>query len=213
MRPNGDGRSIRHNPNGDRGMCFFAARIRRLASALFGLIVALYASGAHAVPAFAAQTGQPCQTCHVGGFGPQLTPYGRNFKLGGYTIRQPSFKLPISAMAMASYVRTNSPQDDPPAPGFRTNDNVAVDQISLFLAGGLGQHLGAFFQATYDGIAKAWAWDNLAVRAVTKTQVKGADVTLRLSLNNSPTIQDAWTTLPACSFPYTGAYLAPSRST
>src|SRR5258706_6221116 len=108
-------------------------------------------------------------------------------------------------MAMASYVRSNSPQDDPPAPGFRTNDNVAVDQISLFLAGGLGQHLGAFFQATYDGIPKAWACDNLHVRAVTKTQIKGADVTLRLSLNNSPTIQDAVMTLPASGIPYTGS--------
>jgi len=29
---------------------------------------------AHAVPSFAAQTGQPCTACHVGAFGPQLTP-------------------------------------------------------------------------------------------------------------------------------------------
>ena len=40
---------------------------------------------AYAVPAFAQQTGQPCTTCHIGSFGPQLTPFGRAFKIGGYT--------------------------------------------------------------------------------------------------------------------------------
>jgi hypothetical protein len=27
-----------------------------------------------AVPSFAIQTGQPCAACHIGAFGPQLTP-------------------------------------------------------------------------------------------------------------------------------------------
>ena len=40
---------------------------------------------AYAVPAFAVQTGQPCEACHIGAFGPQLTPFGRAFKIGGYT--------------------------------------------------------------------------------------------------------------------------------
>ena len=34
------------------------------------------------MPDLAAQTGQPCTMCHVGGFGPQL---GRAFDVGGYT--------------------------------------------------------------------------------------------------------------------------------
>ncbi|MEY2843118.1 MAG: hypothetical protein RI920_1155, partial [Pseudomonadota bacterium] len=45
---------------------------RWLPSAL--LLVA--ATQAHAVPSFARQTGQDCAACHVGAFGPQLTPYG-----------------------------------------------------------------------------------------------------------------------------------------
>lgn len=49
------------------------------------LIVGLIAFDAHAIPAFAEQTGQPCAQCHVGAFGPQLKPYGRDFKLYGYT--------------------------------------------------------------------------------------------------------------------------------
>ena len=57
---------------------------------------------ASAVPAFAEQTGQQCAACHVGGFGPQLTKFGREFKLGGYTLRAKSFNVPLSAMAVAS---------------------------------------------------------------------------------------------------------------
>jgi hypothetical protein len=174
------------------------------------LAAALAMTGkAYAVPAFAAQTGQPCQMCHVGGFGPQLTPYGRNFKLNGYTQRSTSFSVPLSAMAEAGYVRTNSPQNPPPD-GFNANDNVTLDQISLFLAGGLGSHLGAFVQTTYDGVAKAWTWDNLDVRAVTKLKAKGHDVVLGLSLNNSPTVEDPWNTLGAWGFPYSSSDLAPS---
>ncbi len=38
-----------------------------------------------ALPSFARQTGQRCAACHVGGNWPQLTPWGRFFKLAGYT--------------------------------------------------------------------------------------------------------------------------------
>ncbi|HEY2662525.1 MAG TPA: hypothetical protein VGI79_22600 [Caulobacteraceae bacterium] len=128
----------------------------------------------------------------------------------GYTQRATSFSVPFSAMAMASYVRTNKDQAAPPAPHYGVNDNIALDQFSLFFAGGLGPHLGAFIQTTYDGIARAWSWDNLDVRATTDLPIKGADVVLGLSLNNSPSVQDAWNTLPAWGYPYTSSDLAPS---
>ena len=173
-------------------------------------LIGLSAGGAAAVPSFAVQTGQTCNACHVGGFGPQLTPFGREFKMGGYTMRTNSFNLPVSAMAVASYVRTQQDQANPPAPHFRDNDNVGIDQISLFLAGGLGAHLGAFIQTTYDGVAEAFHWDNVDVRATTNVTVKGANVLLGVSLNNAPTVTDAFNTLPAWGFPYTGSALAPA---
>lgn len=173
------------------------------------------AQPAYAVPAFADQTGQPCQACHVGGFGPQLTPFGREFKLRGYTMRSDAFNVPIAAMAIASYARSKTDQASAPAPGLHRNDNLTLDQVSLFLAGGLGQHLGAFVQTTYDGIAKTFAWDNVDLRAVTTTQIKGQDVLLGLSLNNSPGVQDAWNTMPAWGYPYTssGVTQTPAAST
>jgi len=41
-------------------------------------------SEAAALPAFARQTGMSCAMCHT--VFPQLTPYGRRFKLNGYTL-------------------------------------------------------------------------------------------------------------------------------
>jgi hypothetical protein len=47
--------------------------------------VALSPKPAFALPSFARQTGQPCAACHNGAF-PQLTPFGRRFKLEGYSL-------------------------------------------------------------------------------------------------------------------------------
>jgi hypothetical protein len=180
-------------------------------SAMFGIAALVSGSSANAVPAFGQQTGQQCASCHVGGFGPQLTPFGRAFKLGGYTLRTRA-NIPISAMAVASFIVTRRPQSSPPADGFSTNNNFAFDQGSIFLAGGLGSHLGVFSQTTYNGINKAWSWDNLDLRAVNTSTIGGKDLLYGVSLNNNPSVQDAWNTLPAWGYPYTTSGLAPGRS-
>ena len=177
-------------------------------SAVLAMAASLSGSPASAVPAFGQQTGQACASCHVGGFGPQLTPFGRAFKLGGYTLRTKG-NVPLSAMAVASFTATRRAQAAPPANGFSTNDNLALDQASIFLAGGLGSHLGAFVQTTYDGIGKTWSWDNLDLRLVNTGTVGGKDLTYGLSVNNNPSVQDAWNTLPAWGYPYTSSGLAP----
>jgi hypothetical protein len=159
---------------------------------------------ASAVPAFAEQTGQPCQSCHVGGFGPELTPFGREFKLGGYTMRTKA-SVPLAAMAQISVTHTRKDQDPANLPtGYTANDNAAFDQGSLFLAGGIGKHFGGFVQVTYDGIGDSTSWDNLDLRAVTNGQVLGKDAVFGLTVNNNPTVQDVWNTTPAWSFPYYG---------
>jgi len=178
---------------------------------LVGLISGIsYALPASAVPAFAVQTGQPCKTCHIGAFGPQLTAFGRQFKLNGYTLRAGNtFTVPVSAMAVASFVHTQKDQPDPPADHFSTNDNTALDEASLFLAGGDGGHFGGFAQITYSGVDRAWAWDNLDLRAVDHMSLFGSDVLLGVSVNNNPTIQDVWATLPGWGFPFTDSDLMP----
>jgi hypothetical protein len=168
------------------------------------------ASDARAVPAYAIQTAQPCSACHVGGFGPQLTPLGRQFKLEGYTMRAiAGFTNPLSAMAVASYLHTSADQV-PPARHYSENDNASLDQASLFVAGGVGDHFGGFAQFTYDGVGRAFAWDNLDLRATDHADLQGQDVLFGLSLNNSPGVQDPWNTMSAWGFPSTDSHLAPA---
>jgi hypothetical protein len=175
------------------------------------LLTCVLCRPAEAIPAFAEQTGQACVACHVGSFGPQLTPFGRMFKLEGYTLRsEPTFTNPLSAMAIASFLNTAADQSGPPAPHYGVNNNATIDQISVFVAGGVGENFGGFAQFTYDGVGRSFAWDNLDLRATTHATLFGSDVTAGLSLNNAPGVQDAWNTLPAWGFPYTSSALAPS---
>ena len=162
---------------------------------------------AAAVPSFADQTGMPCQACHVGGFGPQLTTFGREFKLNGYTLRTKPFNVPLSAMAIGSYTHTRADQVPPPD-NLKANDNVTFDQGSVFLGGSIGQHVGGLAQVTYDGIGKHWSWDNLDMRIVNQGKLFGADATYGFDINNNPTAQDAWNSTPAWGWPYTGGAVA-----
>jgi hypothetical protein len=69
-------------------------------SAVFVAILSVGMSRpAQALPSFARQTGQPCGTCHTDF--PGLTPYGRLFKLNGYTAGGGPFRKTLFA-----------PQDD-----------------------------------------------------------------------------------------------------
>jgi hypothetical protein len=82
-----------------RGEGFSSSRLRAIVTVffLYGCTVALAAiagalsvAPALALPSFARQTGQPCGTCHTDF--PALTPYGRRFKLLGYTVGGGKFR-------------------------------------------------------------------------------------------------------------------------
>src|SRR5208282_4474905 len=95
-----------------------------LASA--ALLVASLVTQADAVPLFARQTGQTCAACH-NGF-PELTPYGRLFKLNGYTFGGGQSNIPpISAMTVASFTNTQANQPGGAAPHYGENNNPAID--------------------------------------------------------------------------------------
>jgi hypothetical protein len=65
---------------------------------LTGFLTIGFAPPAQALPSFARQTGQPCGTCHTDF--PALTPYGRRFKLLGYTAGGGQFRTtPFSSQA------------------------------------------------------------------------------------------------------------------
>ncbi|MDE2582123.1 MAG: hypothetical protein KGL52_10835 [Rhodospirillales bacterium] len=200
-----------------------------LALSLGGFVVAasMLLSQQHqasAVPAFAAQTGQPCTACHIGGFGPQLTPFGRAFKINGYTQGGGSgweAHFPLSAMVETSFNHTAQDQNPPPHT-FGSNNNFANDQDSVFIAGRVTDHTGGFIQLTYNNVDNRTAGtnglsvDNTDLRPYTTTvQAFGNDLTLGLSVNNNPSVQDPYNSTPAWGYPYIASAFAngPAAST
>lgn len=177
-------------------------------------------STAFAVPAFARQTGQNCNACHVSF--PELTPYGRWFKATGYTIGKQT--IPLAMMAEIS--RTSTKNNTDPATGFTVtpeNNDVVLQDVSLFLAGKATDHIGGFAQITVDNQAHSdeqdpttgqWshgsntALDNTDIRAVGLHVAPGGkepDLVYGLTLNNNPTVQDLWNSTPAWGFPFTSS--------
>src|SRR3984885_15084044 len=133
-----------------------------LALALIGLAAAalLGSRRAEALPSYARQTGQECAACH-NGF-PELTPYGRLFKLNGYTFGGGQSDLPpVSMMVIGSYTSTQAPQPAGSTPAHTgQNDNFVFDSTSLFYGGAITPNIGAFVQGTYNNVARNFNWDN-----------------------------------------------------
>jgi len=200
--------NLPHRPTGLLKKC---AKVLVQAASPAILLLALSTTSAQAVPSFARQTDMPCTACHVGGFGPQLNSFGRRFKMLAYSMgTSPKWYLPVSGMVVASFdsAKKGVPGGMAP-PHFGENDNFALDEASFFLAGKIAPGLGVFSQTTYSGIDRAVALDNTDVRYARETQLAGNDLILGISVNNNPTIQDPWNSMPGWGFPFTGSELAP----
>ena len=182
----------------------------------------LYAALATAhrrIPSFSRQTKLACSVCHY--HFPQLTPFGRLFKLNGYTltgletIGQPAdtgsetLKLapipPASAMLVTSITRTARVQPE-------TQNSTASfpQQFSLFLAGQVTPKVGAFTQFTYSAPDGKIGIDNVDVRYATHTTFAARDLLFGVTLHNNPTVQDVWNTTPAWGYPFISSEVAPS---
>jgi hypothetical protein len=195
------------------------------------MIFCLIASRSWAVPSFARQTGMACAACHT--VFPELTPFGREFKLNGYVLdnikqvtgidladRQTlaiNSIPPLSLMLEVSYTHTAKALPDSVVTGALAKDGEVLfpDQVSLFYAGKIADELGAFLQLTYDGAEDHFALDNTDVRyahhfAFGGAEAKDHHLILGLTMNNNPTVQDVWNTTPAWGFPYSGSSVAPS---
>jgi hypothetical protein len=162
-------------------------------------------SPASALPSFARQTGQPCATCHT--IVPELTPYGRRFKLSGYTVGGGDSKLPpLSLLLIPGFAQTAAKADppwgpSPNPPGFKTNDNFITQQLSGYYGGQIYGNLGALIQVTGDPGVGGVALDGSDVRYVEQISLFGKGAYLGVDVNNAPTFQDPWNTLNDWGFP------------
>ena len=186
---------------------------RRCALVLLGLTLLTLPRISAAVPSFASQTGMPCSQCHVVSFGVALTAYGREFKLHGYTYGGGEHPMPLAAMVQGGFTHTSADLPEPAAAHFATNDNLSLDQASVFLATRITSQIGMFAQATYSGEDRHFSWDNLDVRWARPVQnFFGTDAVVGISVNNNPTVQDLWNSTPAWAYPFIGSGLAPGPS-
>ncbi len=181
--------------------------------------VTFTARDAYAVPSFARQTGLACSSCHTVFL--ELTPFGRAFKLHGYTAQgmkeleepgtaqAPALKInrtfPLSVMLQTSVTRTDTKQ-----PGTQNGNVEFPQQLSLFLAGEITPHIGTFIQATYAGQDDHFALDNADIRYSDSTQLGRKELIYGITLNNNPTVEDLWHTTPAWGWPFAASESAPT---
>lgn len=202
--------------------------VRVLELAALVTLASLWVGSASAVPSYARQTGQECIACHVSF--PELTPYGRYFKLTGYTIGKTAITaegvnyVPLAVMAQASVTNTRNNHETDPETGetvtvTQRNNSLVFSGASVFLASKLNDNIGGFIQWTYDNLATTAdgtlgghsGIDNTDIRAVGRYSAPGAaepDLIYGLTVNNNPTAQDVWNSTPAFGFPFTSAPLA-----
>jgi len=166
---------------------------------LISLLTLLLPMQAKAVPAFARQTGQNCVACHAGGQFPELTPYGRMFKMTGYTIGERTIPLSVMALASSSSI-ANAPA------GTAKSGTPILATASVFLAGKITDNFGAFTQITFDpyavdngdgsfsGHSNA---DNIDIRFANHIVGDKQDWIYGVSLNNNPSLTDPWNSAAA----------------
>ncbi len=184
---------------------------------VLGLIVSL-SPGMQAVPSFSRQTGLRCNVCHSNP--PELTAFGRKFKLEGYTltnkkadttIEDKDLKLnryfPLSVMLLLSDSATNKS-----VPGAQNDTAGFPQQLSLFLAGEISPHLGGMVQGTYDHPSDHFTLDNTDIRYANHTTLGSKDLLYGITLNNSPTVEDVWNSTPSWGYPWLSSESAPSPS-
>jgi len=178
------------------------------AAALVPLLLILAPREAQALPAFARQTGHNCVACHAGGQFPELTPYGRMFKMTGYTIGQRALPLSVMGVMTTSRVKDTTKSDNPPA-DFAKNGAGLFSSGSLFIAGKVTENIGLFSQITYDNYAEQGvagdgmgatsfkghtSADNIDLRYAERFIDANRDLIFGVSANNNPSVSDPWNT-------------------
>jgi hypothetical protein len=190
---------------------------RLLTGAVF-LSFCSFVPRADALPSFARQTGQKCAACHVGGDWPQLTPWGRFFKLSGYTAgksiidKEGAAHLPVGLFGQAGLTWAAQPNDTQGGTVIPNNGSPQAYQFTGEFASKLTNFLGVFYEYQVGNTFPGWKGTSgpADVRAVHFFRVGGNEILVGVDSNNSPTVQDVWNTVPDWSFPFYSSPQAPA---
>ncbi|MBI1424286.1 MAG: hypothetical protein GC149_12520 [Gammaproteobacteria bacterium] len=163
---------------------------------------------AYAIPSFARQTGMQCSACHT--VFPELTPFGRQFKLRGYTLgagfadKQFPYNLPLAARLQFGETSVKDRYKGAnPAADFPQSNKPIVQLLGLYYGGKIAGKVGAFAQYNYDGIEKKWAAEMIDVRYADSLMAGNKELIYGVSVSNSPSMEDVWNTSGMWVFPYT----------
>jgi hypothetical protein len=154
---------------------------------------------AQAVPSYARQTNTECAACHIGAFGPHLTPYGIRFKLGGYTDSDgKGTKVPLSLTVQATSTQTEG--GNPATHGQSDNRLTNAD---VYLAGKLFDGVGSFTHVAHSEGPAATDYtqlDDMDLRFAREAKLGQRSLVWGLTLNNNPGVQDPIDAMPAWGF-------------
>jgi len=179
----------------------------------------LWMHNANATAAFSRQTGEPCATCHMQGYGPWLTDYGTKFKLDGYVAgdaaKVPTLLNNFSAEIVASVTNVASkvpsgvlPSTNVFQPNARTN--LVNDWNSLYYTGRVMDKVGAYLQLQFNPMTGRNIMLSMAdLRYADHATLDGKNLQWGVTANNAPTMSDTWMTSYAWMYPYTTSQVAP----
>ncbi len=187
---------------------------------LTAILILLITPKSFAIPSFARQTNLSCNYCHY--TFPALTPFGRMFKLNGYTLtniqmlraqssdsERTTLDIP-STFSFSAFVKSSFTSISKGAPGIDKSFVQSPEELSLFFSGEMTPHIGGYAQLTYGLSDGAIGLDMLDIRYANHAKINSKDLLYGLTLNSMPTMQDVWNTTPAWGFPYYGSESAPS---
>ena len=165
---------------------------------------------AYGLPSFARQTGQRCSACHVGGSWPQLTPWGRFFKLSGYTAgrnlvdKEGVNYVPMGLFGQAGLTWAAQPNDAQGGSVITQNGSPEPYQVTGEVGTKLTSFMGVFYEYQIGNTFPGWKGTSgpADVRAVRFFNVHGNELLVGIDSNNNPTVQDVWNSVPDWSYPF-----------
>ncbi len=188
------------------------------------LFLVLGSGTVEAIPSFARQTGLSCSVCHT--VFPELTSFGRQFKLNGYTMtniktitqKESSSKgkssrdvlklLHIPQISMA--FKTGYTHLAKTIPGTQNNNAEFPQTLSLYYGGEITPHLGSFIQISMEADEGTFGIDMLDIRYTNTTKLGEIPLLYGLTLDNGPMMGDVWNTASPWSYPYSASGVAPA---
>ncbi len=197
-----------------------------LTGGLIAFLFLVFSSGTvEAIPSFARQTGLSCSACHT--VFPELTSFGRQFKLNGYTMtniktivqkettsaknsRDILKLLHISSLSLA--FNTGFTHLAKSIPGTQNNNVEFPQSISLYYGGAITPHMGSFIQLSMEDDEGTFGIDMLDIRYANTAKIGKTPLLYGLTLDNGPMMGDVWNTASPWSYPYSASGVAPAPS-